>query len=130
MEALTCLGSPDAPSLLIGDPGRPPRRIFVNLVGNAIKFTHVSKVVVRVLLEEEFDELATLRFEVRDTGVGAPPHRLKAKASKSSWIFGSLFGISSPLRTLMVEDTLTTKLLSGYASLTYDYDKVWTLVLF
>ncbi len=74
---LTCKVSPDAPSLLSGDPGRL-RQILFNLVGNAIKFTDQGEIVVRVLLEEESDERAILRFEVSDAGVGVPADRLDA----------------------------------------------------
>ncbi|MCP4687640.1 MAG: response regulator [Desulfobacterales bacterium] len=85
---LTCLVSPDAPSPLVGDPGRL-RQILVNLVGNAIKFTKEGEVVVRVLPEEESAARTTLRFEVSDTGVGIPAHRLDALFSPFEQADGS-----------------------------------------
>ncbi len=54
---------------LLGDPLRL-RQILLNYIGNAIKFTPLGKITVRVrLLEEEADNLL-LRFEVQDTGIG------------------------------------------------------------
>ncbi|MDF1555010.1 MAG: response regulator [Deferrisomatales bacterium] len=66
-----CSFSPDVPSAVRGDPGRL-RQILSNLLSNAIKFTEKGEILARVLLEEEDDDTATVRFEVRDTGVGIP----------------------------------------------------------
>jgi PAS domain S-box-containing protein len=68
---LSCLLRPDVPSLVRGDPGRV-RQVLTNLTGNAIKFTDEGEVLVRVSLDEETEEHATVRFEVIDTGIGIP----------------------------------------------------------
>jgi len=59
----------DCPALLIGDAFRL-EQVLSNLVGNAIKFTQVGAVTVRVGLQQQVGQVARLRFEVRDTGSG------------------------------------------------------------
>jgi two-component system sensor histidine kinase/response regulator len=67
---LTNLMQPDMPNRLLGDPGRL-RQIIINLLGNAIKFTHQGEIVLSVkkLPEESADRLRLL-VEVADTGIG------------------------------------------------------------
>ena len=63
---------PGTPTRLFGDPARL-RQVILNLLSNAIKFTKSGEVVLRVRCEEADDACATLRFSVRDTGVGIDP---------------------------------------------------------
>lgn len=79
---LACRVAPDVPDRLIGDPGRL-RQILINLIGNAIKFTHHGEVFVDVTrqlasLESEKDKQLTLLFSVRDTGIGIPKDKQDA----------------------------------------------------
>ena len=68
--ALTNLIQSDVPTRLRGDPGRL-RQIVINLLGNAIKFTHAGEVVLSVKkLPDESGDRVRLRVEVADTGIG------------------------------------------------------------
>jgi two-component system, sensor histidine kinase and response regulator len=62
---------------VLGDPTRL-RQILVNLMGNAVKFTHEGHVGVSVRSESETAEKIDLRFEIQDTGVGIPKSRLES----------------------------------------------------
>ncbi len=70
-----CFVEPKVPQLLIGDPGRL-RQVINNFISNAIKFTKDGEIVVSVTLDEEVDSHATVRFVIRDTGIGIPSSRL------------------------------------------------------
>jgi two-component system sensor histidine kinase BarA len=61
----------DVPDALVGDAMRL-RQILINLLGNAIKFTHQGAIVVRVMLEADSDREATISLSVSDTGIGIP----------------------------------------------------------
>ncbi len=64
--------SVDAPYLLLGDDVRI-QQVLINLTANALKFTPQGFVRVSVSALEQTDHEVTLRFEVRDTGIGIPP---------------------------------------------------------
>ncbi|MDI2035721.1 hybrid sensor histidine kinase/response regulator [Paenarthrobacter nitroguajacolicus] len=69
---------PEVPGRLMGDSGRI-RQILVNLSSNAVKFTPSGEVEIKVTLLATDGGNASLRFEVRDTGIGISPedhHRL------------------------------------------------------
>jgi PAS domain S-box-containing protein len=68
---LTCDFDRQLTGQWVGDAGRI-RQVIVNLVGNAIKFTAVGEVAVRVRSLRETAGRRAFRLEVRDTGIGIP----------------------------------------------------------
>ncbi len=66
---LAALVYSDVPPRLVGDAVRI-KQILINLIGNAIKFTPSGSIEVRVMLEHDDAQQATLRFAVNDTGIG------------------------------------------------------------
>lgn len=60
------------PTHLKGDPHRI-RQVLMNLIGNAIKFTERGEIAVFVKEERTEDRRGSVRFEVRDTGIGIDP---------------------------------------------------------
>ncbi|MBB3117329.1 response regulator [Pseudoduganella violacea] len=74
---LAVVVEPDVPKLLYGDALRL-QQILVNLAGNAIKFTEQGEVVVSVRRSErqpQQEDQVSLRFDVRDTGIGISEER-------------------------------------------------------
>lgn len=66
---LNCHIPPQVPTSLFGDPVRL-RRVMVNLIENAIKFTPKGGVLVSVRCEKEDASEVILHFTVSDTGIG------------------------------------------------------------
>lgn len=93
---------PDCPETVWGDPVRL-RQILVNLLGNAIKFTHEGEIAVHAARAG-----AKIRFDVRDTGVGIAPavrQRIfepftQADSSHSRRFGGAGLGLSIVVRLL------------------------------
>jgi signal transduction histidine kinase len=73
---LTLQVDPQVADLVAGDPVRL-RQIIVNLVGNAIKFTDSGAITLAVAKESQDPEHVTLRFSVKDTGIGIPLEKQK-----------------------------------------------------
>lgn len=70
---LTLHVASNVPSKVTGDPWRL-RQILVNLLGNAVKFTHSGSVQLIVWKGPE----STIGFHVIDTGIGIAPDKLDA----------------------------------------------------
>ena len=85
---IACLIDPDLSSNLRGDPGRV-RQILVNLVGNAIKFTHQGEIIIRAESLEQNDHHSTIHFSVQDTGIGIPYERQAAVFERFTQADGS-----------------------------------------
>ena len=65
------------PQFLIGDKFRL-NQIIRNILDNALKFTKVGRVSLKVKATKVFNENIQLTFEIKDTGIGIPKKDLKA----------------------------------------------------
>ncbi|MDR3109470.1 MAG: response regulator [Planctomycetaceae bacterium] len=72
---LNLLMSSHVPRVLFGDSGRI-RQILLNLIGNSVKFTDRGGVRVEVAVDSITDNTVTIKFCVRDTGIGIPSDRI------------------------------------------------------
>ena len=69
--------APDVLDYYLGDPLRV-RQILLNLVSNAIKFTHQGDIKIRVdkVADQSSADSHLIRYEVADSGVGVAPEKL------------------------------------------------------
>ncbi len=68
--------APDVPPCLAGDPMRLGQ-VLTNLCSNSVKFTEAGEVVVTVTRVQSGDGRVTLKFSVRDTGIGMSPDQMR-----------------------------------------------------
>lgn len=61
----------DVPYLVKADSVRL-RQLLLNLAGNAVKFTRNGYVLINVILLAKKKDQVTLRFEIKDSGIGIP----------------------------------------------------------
>ena len=64
-----CHVPPELPVALKGDPVRL-RQVFINLIGNAVKFTEKGEIVINVKPLEIKEDNVKLSFAIKDTGIG------------------------------------------------------------
>ncbi len=65
--------APNVPRRVIGDAGRI-RQVMLNLAGNAVKFTRAGHVSIEVSTNPAIPD--SVRFDIRDTGIGIPEDKL------------------------------------------------------
>ena len=75
--------APEIPTGLCGDAVRL-RQVFVNLIGNALKFTPKGKVSVTGKLVHDMGDGVVIQFSVSDTGIGIPRTGSKGFSNPSS----------------------------------------------
>ncbi|MCP4715176.1 MAG: response regulator [Deltaproteobacteria bacterium] len=73
---ILCRIDENLPAVVNGDPHRY-KQVLVNMMGNAIKFTHTGEVELALRLEQEDDETLIVHATVRDTGIGIPQDKLE-----------------------------------------------------
>ncbi|MGI9579855.1 ATP-binding protein [Chryseobacterium sp. RRHN12] len=66
---------PSIPDTLVGDATRLTQ-ILVNLIGNAIKFTHQGNIFVKIYSKQQTEKDAVLGFKISDTGIGIDKEKL------------------------------------------------------
>lgn len=59
-----------------GDPGRI-RQILINLIGNALKFTHSGSIRITASLNPSFNDHLQLNCQIIDTGIGIHQDKLR-----------------------------------------------------
>ena len=64
------------PTRFLADPGRT-RQVLTNLIGNAVKFTEVGHVLIRVTGVESGAATQQLHILIEDTGIGIAPENLQ-----------------------------------------------------
>lgn len=65
----------NVPTTMVGDGARV-RQVLMNLISNAIKFTHQGTVQLRLKMTKETDETIQLYTEVIDSGIGIRPESI------------------------------------------------------
>ena len=66
----------EANKIYIGDPVRL-NQILINLISNALKFTHHGFIQVSIRVEKVKGKVYVLRFDITDTGIGIPSSKLQ-----------------------------------------------------
>ena len=66
---------PNLPTRVIGDERRL-RQVLINLLGNALKFTHAGSVTLQVTRLDDEEPIARLCFVVVDTGIGLSTNQM------------------------------------------------------
>jgi PAS domain S-box-containing protein len=74
--SLTYTLEKEADRIFIGDPVRL-NQILINLISNAVKFTHVGSIQIKVQAQKQKSDHFKLRFDITDTGIGIPQDKLQ-----------------------------------------------------
>ncbi|WP_207532648.1 PAS domain S-box protein [Desertivirga arenae] len=68
---------PNVPDLVEADPTRL-YQIFMNLLGNSVKFTETGEVVLALKSEKTEGKNVSIGFEIRDTGIGIAADKISS----------------------------------------------------
>ena len=120
---------PALPALVMGDAGRL-KQVLINLGGNALKFTALGEVRIRVYVRHLESDNVVLAFEVIDSGIGLSPEQQlrvfagfsQAEASTSRRFGGTGLGlaISQRLVVLMGGELKVTSSLGAGSTFYFD----------
>lgn len=113
------------PEMIMGDPTRLTQ-ILINLIGNALKFTHEGNVDILVDVINEDEQNATIEFKVKDTGIGISDEKIseiferftQAKSDTSRIYGGTGLGLSIVKKLVELQSgTITVESKKGKGSL-------------
>ncbi len=111
----------DVPRAFSGDPTRL-RQIFLNLLGNAAKFTHQGGITLSAVPSRNFDGTPSVEFRVSDTGIGIAADKIdtlfqeftQADASITRRYEGTGLGLAITKRLIgMMGGTLSVDSIEG-----------------
>ncbi|MFT6020576.1 MAG: signal transduction histidine kinase [Flavobacteriales bacterium] len=102
----------DVPEYIVNDSVRLSQ-IITNLAGNAIKFTDKGKVSINLSLLDIDDNMANIRFAIKDTGIGIPADKFdtifqsfsQADSATTRKFGGTGLGLSITKRMLELQDS-------------------------
>lgn len=103
------------PSVLYGDEAKL-RGVLMNMLNNAVKYTHEGSVCLRAILLEQQDGNARIRFEIADTGIGI-------KVEEIGHLFDSFSQMDKVLNRDIEGTGLGLAIVKGYVELMNG--KVW-----
>ena len=117
------------PIEIIGDPSRI-KQIFVNLIGNAIKYTSQGEILIKIKIIEEQSSYIRLQASITDTGVGITNEKLsvifdtfgKADYSTSKTNRGTGLGLTMAKKMVEMMDGAisVTSMLNFGSTFTFD----------
>ncbi len=98
----------DLPEYVMGDPLRL-RQVILNLLNNAVKFTHEGGVTITLTCQKPIDNQCDITFAITDTGIGMTPSQvskifqpfMQADASTTRRYGGT--GLGLPITRSLIE---------------------------
>ncbi|MEM9158818.1 MAG: ATP-binding protein, partial [Verrucomicrobiota bacterium] len=115
---------PTVPKFVLGDTIRL-KQVLMNLVGNALKFTHKGFVKISLSKESHIDQDLRLRFDIQDSGIGIPEEKMdllfksfsQIDSSNTRKYGGTGLGLAiSKQLVQMMEGDISVKSLEGRGS--------------
>ncbi len=80
----------EAPEVMVLGDAKKISQVLMNLVGNAIKFTPKGKIQIKSKVLKDNKDIVTIRFSVRDSGIGIPEEDFENIFSRFKQVEGSI----------------------------------------